>query len=459
VRIAFVLPADRLSGGNLVVYEHGEILKSLGHEVSIVLRSWEVPVSTPGTTISPNKKYAADGAPVWYGALGYSAECLDWRSAMSRSFDLVIATWWETAFDIFSLRAEKFAYFVQSDERRFYSEDENFLRAGVELSYRLPLIFITEAGWIKQLLKDEFGQEAYLVPNGVNRERFCPTTPLEEKKSGVLRVLIEGAGAVPYKRVGLAFEAAKDIPGIEVWYVCGDGYKETSWKPDRFLGAKLPTEMAAVYSSCDVLLKLSVVEGFFLPPLEMMSCCGTAIVTDVSGHEEYVKHEENALVVKMDDLEGARRAIIRLRDDQELLNRLKKNALATAANTTWDLAKNAYQLCLPKINSESQDLGKTKEFLRFLPVIRDSMSCLQTQKMVSNGAFLTQEDAKSMLVDLDRQFKEIVGYFKHYAPKQEFETRVGAIEQVLTSMAKGRGIKRRLKSFLRPFALTAQKIR
>ena len=211
--------------------------------------------------------------------------------------------------------------------------------------------------------------------------------------------------------------------------------------------------MAAVYSSCDVLLKLSVVEGFFLPPLEMMSCGGTAIVTDVSGHEEYVKHEENALVIKMDDLEGARRAVIRLRDDQELLSRLKKNALATADNTTWDLAKSAYQLCLPKINSESQDLGKIRDFLRFLPVIRDGMSCLQTQKMVSSGAFLTQDDAKSMLVDLDRQFKEIVGYFKHYAPKPEFESRVGAIEQVLTSMAKTRGIKGRLKSILRPFML------
>jgi hypothetical protein len=73
--------------------------------------------------------------------------------------------------------------------------------------------------------------------------------------------------------------------------------------------------------------------------------------------------------------------------------------------------------------------------------------------MVNNGAFLTQDDAKSMLVDLDRQFKEIVGYFKHYATKPEFESRVGAIEQVLTSMAKTRGIKGRLKSILRPFML------
>lgn len=56
-----------------------------------------------------------------------------------------------------------------------------------------------------------------------------------------------------------------------------------------------------IYRSCDVIVKLSYIEGMFGPPLEMFHCGGTAIVYDVTGHDEYIVHEKNALVVKTDD--------------------------------------------------------------------------------------------------------------------------------------------------------------
>ena len=60
---------------------------------------------------------------------------------------------------------------------------------------------------------------------------------------------------------------------------------------------------AEIYRSCDVLVKLSYVEGMFGPPLEMFHCGGTAIVYDVTGHEEYIEDGKNAIVVKKDNEE------------------------------------------------------------------------------------------------------------------------------------------------------------
>ena len=53
------------------------------------------------------------------------------------------------------------------------------------------------------------------------------------------------------------------------------------------------------------MLKLSRVEGMFGPPLEGFHMGATCVVTAVTGHEEYVEHGENGLVVEWDDPAGS----------------------------------------------------------------------------------------------------------------------------------------------------------
>jgi len=89
-----------------------------------------------------------------------------------------------------------------------------------------------------------------------------------------------------------------------------------------------------IYRSCDVIVKLSYVEGMFGPPLEMFHCGGTAIVYDVTGYDEYISHNNNALVVKTGDEAQVIKFINKLKEDSELLHRLKIGALETAKQ--WD---------------------------------------------------------------------------------------------------------------------------
>jgi len=162
-----------------------------------------------------------------------------------------------------------------------------------------------------------------------------------------LRVLVEGPVDVPMKHVPESVAIARAAGADEVWLL-------TSSAVDHFDGvdrviSRIPIEhTAAVYRSCDVLLKLSQVEGMYGPPLEMFHCGGTVVTYDVTGHDEYVEHERNGLVVAMGDEQGAVAALKRLSDDPALLRRLRFGALQTAATWPdwdrssqrfWDLAR------------------------------------------------------------------------------------------------------------------------
>jgi hypothetical protein len=88
--------------------------------------------------------------------------------------------------------------------------------------------------------------------------------------------------------------------------------------------------MADLFARHDVLLKLSRAEGMYGPPLEAFHMGCTCVTNPVTGHEEYVRHGENALVVDWDDPVGTARALDLLARDRALLHRLREGALDTA---------------------------------------------------------------------------------------------------------------------------------
>jgi len=94
--------------------------------------------------------------------------------------------------------------------------------------------------------------------------------------------------------------------------------------------------MRKIYSSCDILLKMSRVEGFFGPPLEMMACGGAVVVSKVTGYDEYITHGYNALVVEMGDVQGAKEAVKSLLEDELLRKSLILNGKKTADHWKWD---------------------------------------------------------------------------------------------------------------------------
>jgi len=200
---------------------------------------------------------------------------------------------------------------------------------------------MTEAKWIKQWLKEKFNKNALYVPNGINTNIFYPDTPLAPKSKNKKRVLLEGAINLPFKGMAEAFEVIKDI-NCEVWCVSYDGKPKPEWRCDRFFEKVPMDQMRHIYSSCDILLKLSRVEGFFGPPLEMMACGGVPIIAKVTGYDEYIKDGYNALVTEAGNIHKTKKVLKKLINDKKLYQKLLIGCKNTVKNMNWDKSIKIY---------------------------------------------------------------------------------------------------------------------
>lgn len=336
MKLAFLVNDLQLSGGVGVVVQHASQLATRhGHDVSLVL-------------------VREQDQPHWgYDSLaGLHVSSL--VEARRERFDVAVATWWETTYSLFTVPAERYAYFVQSLEDRFY-EPEMAERLGAAVTLGLPLSFMTEARWIRDTLA-ELRPDApcYLVRNGIDKSEFPPAATVEPRLGGPLRILIEGNPSVAFKGIQEAVDAAGAMhEPRHVTVVTGEHEALAGAPVDRVVGPVPHREMAGLYGETDVVLKLSRVEGMFGPPLEGFHAGATCVVSEVTGHEEYVEHGWNGLVCDWDDRRGTARLLDRLAHDRRELHLLRVNALATAQSwPSWEQSGQFMALALERIRRD-----------------------------------------------------------------------------------------------------------
>jgi glycosyltransferase involved in cell wall biosynthesis len=319
-KIAFILPGVGISGGIAVVLKHAALLMEAEHDVYVI-------------NIGP------EGDAGWFtGNPVPIVHISDQRHYLFENIDMLFATGWSTAEWLNRFSAERKLYFVQSDERRFF-EDE-VLKEKIRQTYLMQCEYLTEALWIKRMLWNEFGHEATYIPNGLDTTLFFPDTPLTPKTPGKVRVLLEGPINIPFKGMTDSYQAVEGL-NCEIWIVSSAGKPPAHWKYDRFYPGVSFGEMKSIYSSCDIFLKMSRVEGFFGPPMEAMACGCSVVVGKVTGYDEYITDKENALVVEQGDILGARHAVQQLIDEPMLRQKLIRGGMETVLHWSWDTSKEA----------------------------------------------------------------------------------------------------------------------
>jgi glycosyltransferase involved in cell wall biosynthesis len=370
VRVAFLLNDLQLSGGVGVVVEHARQLSERhGFDVTLVLaREQEEP---------PWRYRGLTDVPV---------ETLP--QARHKHFDIAVATWWETAFSLFELRAERYAYFVQSLEDRFYHADEAE-RIGASLTMDLPVDFITEARWIAHTIR-QTRQEArvFYVRNGIDKNAYPVPGRLDVRREGPLRVLVEGNLSVWFKGVeSAAYAAGAMKEPHHLTLVVPDGVDAAGHLPaDEVTGPLGREEMSDLYARTDVVLKMSSVEGMFGPPLEGMHRGATCVVSPVTGHEEYVEHGWNGLVTDWDDLRGTARELDLLSADRRYLHFLRMNALETArAWPSWEQSAMFMSAALRRIADLPPPAASGRRLAADIRAVMDSHRRILVQRDAFRG--------------------------------------------------------------------------
>ena len=352
MKIGFLLGWPEINGGTYVIYEHASRLQQFGHTVFIITRD----------TVDP-ARYA------WHP----DAHTLQWitlEEGKKIAFDLVLATWWESPFLLHHLDASHYVYFVQSIESRFWpsenpaDHDARLHSLGSQLcesTYTYSIPVITEAGWIKKYLYDKYNTTASLVRNGIRKDLYqADGNRYADPVPGRLRVLVEGPVEVLYKNVLRTVELCRQADVDEVWLLTSSDI-ESFPGVDRVFSRAPVHDTPPIYRSCDVLVKLSYIEGMFGPPLEMFHCGGTALVYEVTGHDEYIVDGVNGYVVARDDEDAVISCLRTLKKDRNELARLKGGALDTAANWhDWKVASWEFEQALEEI---AQGERTSREYL------------------------------------------------------------------------------------------------
>jgi glycosyltransferase involved in cell wall biosynthesis len=338
VRAAFLLQDLQLSGGVGVIVEHAaQLRRHQGIDAVIVL-------TRPQEHADWGYRGLAD-VPV-----------LPFAEAVRQEWDVAVSSWWQTTSVLFELRARRHVSFVQLLEDSTYA-DGTPERMAAALSTALPVRFVTEARWIAELLEDlQPGNRVHYVRNGMPKDVFAsPDAVAPALRATPLRVVLEGAREYVAKGVddALAAVAAMAEPAHVTWVsphpaAAPDGV-------DEVLHGLSHAEMAALFARSDVLLKLSRAEGMYGPPLEAFHMGATVVTTPVTGHDEYVVHRENGLVVGWDDHRGTARTLDLLARDRRLLHELRCGALRTArAWPDWTQSSAWMALVLRRILAEPE---------------------------------------------------------------------------------------------------------
>ena len=210
-----------------------------------------------------------------------------------------------------------------------------------------------------------------IIPNGVDIKRFKRT-----KKRRQLRYDLEWPTDKPvilttgrnhrkkgYDQIPEIAELLKNQGLIYQWYIVGKGSEKIDLELQRrglqdcvkTLGEigidrsqqkewQFPnSELVAMYQAADIYAFPSLLETFGMVQLEAMAAGAAVISTDAPGCRDVVTHEFNGLSARAGDAHSFAEQLGRVLKDEELRERLSKNAMTFIEEYGWSQIAKSYE--------------------------------------------------------------------------------------------------------------------
>lgn len=330
-----------ISGGNMVIKKHMDILQQAGSIVyGVENMTYHDKDQWQRLNKIDDKKY-----DIFRINSKRSSDKVDLRM----SFDRFVATFWDSVDMVdayqYIKKSGKKLYLVQNMEADFYKKNEKIRRRVLATYNNHRIQPITISKWCQEWLRSDFGRSAKYAPNGIDIDSFQFSERVWKNRK--IKILIEGDNSSEYKRVDESFRIANELDRdkYEVSYMSYKAPPKSWYKVDNIY-IKVPYDkVGKIYADHDILIKSSVLESFSYPPLELMATGGVSVLVKNDGNSEYVVDGENAIYYELGDIDGAISKVEFLTKNADEFSRLAKNGRKTAELRNWD-----------RINSKLVDL-------------------------------------------------------------------------------------------------------
>lgn len=351
MNIIFVLPSIGNSGGARVVLEYVNNLKSRGHDISVIYPSiltsqlfvkfgskWHY-IRKFLYTLLKIRKINSKPKNIknldWFDLKADLIEVPTLNNKFIPDADVIVATWWETAFYVDKLdpkKGEKF-YLIQGYE---VWGGPNTL---VHKTYHLDLHKIVIAKWLKAiLLKSGVNKsEIDFIPNGINFEKFKLIIDIRSRSKRVAMLFSQSTFKGSLDGIKALIWAKREFNGLEA--VLFGLSPRPHYLPDWIEYIQDPSQdelVGEIYNKSSIYLCPSWAEGWHLPPAEAMACGCAVVSTDIAGVEDYAIHGKTALLSPVKDHESLAENLLLLLNDEKLRLKLAYSGYEYIHNFSWE---------------------------------------------------------------------------------------------------------------------------
>ena len=327
MNIRFWLPKVKLSGGVRTIVTYAHWLKRFGYQVEVVVESKSAP-----------RRFLAnllDRKPKWmHGYLNVPIRrTKSFLDSENFNSDIIVADSWGVVEKLGQVKTKaKRVHFIQHDERLYHGDP-----ARVTKNYQLPFQKIVISNWLKKIITADFATDSDLVLTSFDQKIFHPVNGT--RRLGEIRILILDHSYVwkgTKEGVETVMKLKEKYPQVRL-IGFGVRRRESDMSYDEYYFDLPQSELATLYSSCDIYCCPSWHEGFGMPGLEALACGSCLVTYDNGGCLDYAHDGRTALVVPSRDQAAFYRALEQAVTNESLRGRLQAQGLELAATwPTWE---------------------------------------------------------------------------------------------------------------------------
>jgi len=370
MKINFTLYSTYMTGGVRAIFEVANRLSHRGHEVTttslegdhgwFTLDADVKNVETPNfiKILNPIKiikskvslRYSSISPILDKMKMGFEVDIIKPLSEAIPECDINVATWFLISFAVHrSNKGEQFYFFMDFDE--LAKKHGRYYHHLFRESLYLPLNIITTSSWLKNWIKENYNKNAIVSGVGIEHNIFYSRQNILNRISGYkVMGIFRGFDYKGDSDLINAFNiVAEKIPEINHIIVCSkEIFKGIKKKNDikfdyTFFESPNDDKLAELYSSSDLFVFSSHIEGFGLSPIEAMACGTPVVTTDCRGLKDYVVDKENSILIPPKNPEAIAQSIIELYNNPELSEKLKHNGLETVKEHSWESVVDVFE--------------------------------------------------------------------------------------------------------------------
>ena len=341
MKISFLLPHIRISGGVKALLEYANRLYNRGHQTAIFFLKkqpkWYKLGQRMRLTPLINREAHQESID-WFSNRVPIYQVPKFLDQYLPDADVLVVSSWETAevgVNLSPSKGRKF-YFVQHYESLWAKQKRK-----ADATYRKPFCKIVISSWLQQILKYKFDQDSHLLVTPVDRKQFyCDQKTWNEPPKICLlhhnydwKGYAEGINAIRHlKEKKIEFKLTvfgEKLKDPDLLFKSAGFNFEYHYRP-------VGESLRKIYSVSDIYLCPSWYEGLGMPSMEAMACRCALVTADTGGSRDYAIHQKTALVSPMRDFATLTKNLISAVKNVSLRRKLSESGYQKILEFKWD---------------------------------------------------------------------------------------------------------------------------